>query len=799
MTDTLDFEIDIGPAQSGRYPVRARSAGAGEAHGWLELPFPADKLEDTLRDLEVALLRSGQRRRKVVPVDLRKVQDFGGSLAASLFSGDVRTLFDVSRQTAASRSADLRVQLRVAPPELAVLPWEFLHDPREDEYLCLRRSTPVVRYLELPHPPGPLHIAPPLRVLGLVAAPSDQDFIDVPAERRRLEEALAPLTRTGTAELVWVEQSTWRCLQQVLRKVPWNVFHFVGHGMFDPDVDEGQLALCEEDGSTYLLSASALGRLLDDQPALRLVVLNSCEGARGSTTDVLSSTAATLMRKGLPAVLSMQYEISDRAAVEFAHSFYGALADGQPVERAVTEARIALSLATPGSLEWAVPVLHLRATDGRLFVVDGAATGTTTSTTTPGPTTPRSDGTDDGGTDRTSTGRTGTDRTGTAGGWRTRTRALRGRLTSRRGLRATALAVAVVTAATTLALVRPWAPEPPSPPSNAPELLWRFRAGGHVSGRPAVSDELVYTGSQDSRVYALEREDGDERWAFTTGKIVFSSPRLYEGGVYVGSRDANVYALNAATGEERWRFATTTAAQAGFEAASGVQSSPAVVDGTVYFGADDSRFYAVDAASGQQRWKVEVGGPVLSSPAVADGVVYFGSFDGSVYALDAESGTRVWQHRTGDQVWSSPTVADGSVFVGSNNRSLLALDAATGEVRWSFPTGHVVSSSPAYANGIVYVGSFDHHVYAVDAASGQQRWRFRTGDAVFSSPFVTGGVVYVGSHDGHVYALDAVDGQERWRYRTGALVGASPTVVDGVVYVGSDDGFVYAVKTPPGG
>jgi len=769
MTGTLDFEIDIGPGTDGRYPVRVRSAGAGEAQGSLQLPFPPDALAAKLLELEVALLRSGQRRRKLVPADLRPVQEFGEALSESLFSGDVRVLFDVSRQIAATRDADLRVQLRVTPPELAVLPWEFLYDPREDEYLSLRRSTPVVRYLELPQPPAPLKVSPPLRVLAMVAAPSDQDFIDVPAERQRLEKALAPLTSSGAAELVWMEEPTWRCLQHTLRRVPCNIFHFIGHGMFDPDLDEGQLALCEDDGTTYLLSAGALGRLLDDQPSLRLVVLNSCEGARGSTTDAMSSTGATLMRKGLPAVLSMQYEISDRSAVEFTSAFYGALADGQAVERAVTEARIALSLATPGSLEWGVPVLHVRATDGVLFAVDRTEQAPSVASEPP-----------------------------RGERLRTTVRRLTRFVHTRRGQVAAGLVAALVAVVTAAAVLRPWS-STPDLAADGVQVLWEFRAGGHVSGRPAVGDDLVYVGSQDSRVHAVDRKDGDERWSFTTGKIVFSSPRLVDGAVFVGSRDANLYALNAASGEERWRFTTTTAAQAGYDSASGVQSSPAIVDGTVFFGADDSRFYAVAAGSGQERWKVEVGGPVMSSPAVADGVVFFGCFDGSVYALDTGSGTRIWQYRTGDQVWSSPAVVDGTVFVGSNDRSLYALDAATGSLRWSFPTQGVVSSSPAVANGIVYVGSFDHHVYAVDAASGRELWRFRTGDVVFSSPFVTNGVVYVGSHDGNVYALDAVTGEERWRFRTGALVGSSPTVVDGVVYVGSDDGRLYALKTPPGG
>ena len=97
------------------------------------------------------------------------------------------------------------------------------------------------------------------------------------------------------------------------------------------------------------------------------MLLNSCEGARGSAHDVFSSTAAILVRRGLPAVVAMQYEITDRAAVEFARSFYEALAEGLPVDAAVAEARKAISLAVTNTVEWGTPVLYMRAPQGAIF------------------------------------------------------------------------------------------------------------------------------------------------------------------------------------------------------------------------------------------------------------------------------------------------------------------------------------------------------------------------------------------------------------------------------------------------
>jgi tetratricopeptide (TPR) repeat protein len=150
---------------------------------------------------------------------------------------------------------------------------------------------------------------------------------------------------------------------------PWHVFHFVGHAAFDPRSDAGVLLLAGDDGRATPVSASQLAGLLADHRTLRLAVLNACEGARGSEQSRFSSIAAGLVRRGLPAVLAMQYEISDRAAIEFTSSFYAALAAGLPIDAATSEARKAIDLALAGSLEWGTPLLIMRTPDGTLWEV----------------------------------------------------------------------------------------------------------------------------------------------------------------------------------------------------------------------------------------------------------------------------------------------------------------------------------------------------------------------------------------------------------------------------------------------
>ena len=190
-------------------------------------------------------------------------------------------------------------------------------------------------------------------------------------------------------------------------------------------------------------------------------------------------------------------------------------------------------------------------------------------------------------------------------------------------------------------------------------LKWQNAVAGNSS--PAVVNGVVYIGSNDDNVYALNATTGAKLWSFATGGPVTSSPAVVNGVVYIGSSDRNLYALNANTGAKLWSFATT------FIGAS----SPAVVNGVVYIGTGSTggtNVLALSASTGALLWSTSEGGEVLSSPAVANGAVYVNSDDGNMYALNANTGARLWNSPIGggliDNV-CSPAVANGVVYVGS--------------------------------------------------------------------------------------------------------------------------------------
>ena len=345
------------------------------------------------------------------------------------------------------------------------------------------------------------------------------------------------------------------------------------------------------------------------------------------------------------------------------------------------------------------------------------------------------------------------------------------------------------------------------------ELKWTFTAGGVIHSSPAVVDGVVYFGSRDSHLYAVDAATGQQIWSFQAGSWVDSSPAVVGGVVYFGSNDSNVYAVDAKTGKQIWSFKTPYA----------VRSSPAVADGIVYIGSDDYFVYALDAATGKLLWKSATDDNVISSPAVYGGVVTVGSGDKLLHTFNAKNGRTRLQFLTTGNIFSSTAVKDGTAYFADSAGFFYAVDTSKKNwflenkaryywnalyvygvapkpsnpsgYMWSMPLGWGINtvSSPAVTDSNAYMGA-QNNMISIDLATRSIAWTFPTGDVVTSSPAVAGGAIFFGGYNGHVYALNSATGEKLWDYVTGDQITSSPAVADGVLYIGSHDGKLYAFK-----
>jgi len=361
----LDFDLRFRKERSG-YRVEIIQSPGGHAEHRFKLPFSEMELENYM--LKIGRRHSGVR--SATSPETKAARDFGAKLFDTVFQDEVEACFSRSLEEAKRRQSGLRLRLHLEQtPELADLPWEYLYHSQPRQFLALSAETPVVRYLDLPQERQPLAVVPPLRALVMISNPSDYDPLDVEREWQNLRAAVKDLEARGLLVVERLEKATLEQLQRQLRKSDYHIFHFVGHGGFDPNTQEGVLVLEDDVGRGRMVSGSDVGVYLRDEPTLRLVLLNACEGGRCARNDAFAGAAQSLVLKNIPAVIAMQFEVSDDAAIVLAGGFYSALADGYAVDAALAEARKAV-FARGNAIEWGTPVLYLRAPDGRIFNVD---------------------------------------------------------------------------------------------------------------------------------------------------------------------------------------------------------------------------------------------------------------------------------------------------------------------------------------------------------------------------------------------------------------------------------------------
>lgn len=339
-------------------------------------------------------------------------------------------------------------------------------------------------------------------------------------------------------------------------------------------------------------------------------------------------------------------------------------------------------------------------------------------------------------------------------------------------------------------------------------IVFTYKTGQPIRSTPALSGGILYFGSDDGFLHAIDAHTGQQLWRFGTGGMIRSSPAIAAGFVYFTSRDGNLYALSAQRGVLKWK--RPIGADLGSENYwDFFNSSPIPVGGRLFIGSGDGHLYCLDAATGHTIWAFPTGARIRSTPAVADGTVVFGTMSGNVDALDAATGRRKWtfatrgaSHKFSDRnndttsLVIPPAVADGIVVVGGRDSYVYGLDLATGRKLWdATQDGSSWILSLGIADGIVYVGGGSASLtQALDLRTGKEKWRFATRGAVFTPIAIAGGAIYFSDFAGTAYALDAATGKDLWRYPVGDRSFAGPAAADGMIYFASDNGVLLALR-----
>lgn len=360
-----DFDISITRSPDG-YVMVIRSPDGNRTQAAFTIPFGDYQLKYYISELT----RGPQPVRRSAGTSPGSVaQELGAALFDAMFAGPTLQRLDSALDTLGDARRDglrLRIDLTGAP-ELANLPWEYLYHRNRSFFLALSPDLTVVRYVQMAEPIRRLRVAPPLCVLAMACSPTDLDPLDVAQERDRLHQSLSRLIDAKMVEIDWVQENSLSAVIDALNQRDYHIFHFMGHGTVQTEGGrQGGYLILEDAGHKAVpVSAARLGQAF--RRSVRIALINACQGAVGDVQSPSSGVATSLLQQGIPAVVAMQFLISDTIAVQFASEFYSAIASGLPVDAAVTSARRNVWARFDDNAEWATPVLFLRAPDGNIF------------------------------------------------------------------------------------------------------------------------------------------------------------------------------------------------------------------------------------------------------------------------------------------------------------------------------------------------------------------------------------------------------------------------------------------------
>jgi hypothetical protein len=341
--------------------VRQSPAGQGESR--FVAPFsPRDlqKLWEVLRDVQ----NTGQ----AVATQRTLVQDAGRRLFEAAFAGEVlgclRASFD--RTDFAKAPLHLHIDLSGAP-ELEKLPWEYMYNPERSEFLSLTAMSPLSRYTGLQHRVLPAKAVKPLRALVVLSGPSSYPRIDVDREWLNLLDSGDFLGAEGKLLVERLQKPTLLDLQRKLRQSDYHIIHFIGHAATDKSTGEGQLVFEDETGRSRLVGGQHLGALMRDHFTLRYMCLTGpTRTGTGTDYPALLDVARSLVRRGVAAVVAPQLRVTQPAWLAFCQTLYKGLAELQPIDLAMVDARQAMAEESD-DVGWGAPVFFSRCNDGHLF------------------------------------------------------------------------------------------------------------------------------------------------------------------------------------------------------------------------------------------------------------------------------------------------------------------------------------------------------------------------------------------------------------------------------------------------
>ncbi len=328
---------------------------------------------------------------------------------------------------------------------------------------------------------------------------------------------------------------------------------------------------------------------------------------------------------------------------------------------------------------------------------------------------------------------------------------------------------------------------------------WTYKTQGAVLSSPIIVDGVVYVGSEDKHLHAIDAKTGQEKWKLATETLIDASPIYDDGVVYIGTDGGLLLAVDVATGKPKWQF-KTGGRIAGEAAVTMINREDGGKDKVVVVGSHDGLLYCLNASDGTKRWTYETGDYVNCGIVVNHNTIVLGGCDTMMHLIALNTGEAIAQIELGGEVAGTPALSAGHAYIGHMQGEVLAVDLKEKKVTWRFrDRDFPFIGSPALAGDTLLIGSRGRRLYAVDRKTGEKLWDIRTRGGVEGAPVIAKDRAIFGSAGGRLSIIKIKDGSTVWEHDLGGAMNVSPAVTDELIVVGSEDNNIYAFtpsKTP---
>lgn len=356
-------------------------------------------------------------------------------------------------------------------------------------------------------------------------------------------------------------------------------------------------------------------------------------------------------------------------------------------------------------------------------------------------------------------------------------------------------------------------------PEVSASIVWETKVGsgteGHYSRlRPAIQDDVIYAADRHGLVVAINAANGNRFWTQRLGGRTGIMNRWFRGEsarisgitaagsmLFIGSENGKVIALNADDGEVIWEQTVP----------GEVLAAPTVGEGRVVSHLGSGYVVSLAARTGEHQWTHEEEVSLLSlrgtsQPAISSGGVIFGTATGKAVVLLSETGQIAWEERLATPSGSTelerlvdidgaPLVLGGTFYMSAFNGELVGLDLRSGEAVWK--QNHGAWRAPVQAGNRIALVNQDSHMLSIDRNNGIELWRNTDlFNRSLTEPAVLSSYLISGDRFGYLHWFNRTNGR-----LVGRLELDEDVAIQGAVQVAGDNlivqdarGKIYAIS-----